>query len=153
MKAEESVTNYFSYVKNVLGVRTIQSAKIYEAMNATPTVDLLFLNLKDASGPSALSGEARELLDKMIAAMKLGSKSFDVQESNAAHFSRTSIGELKSPFVILFTDKPEKNGLIQNLGTHKYMETFSPAYLLKNPGAKKVAWGDLQKVMKEIGVL
>lgn len=32
----------------------------------------------------------------------------------------------------------------------KFMPTFHPAYLLRNPPAKKFVWQDLQEVMKEI---
>lgn len=33
------------------------------------------------------------------------------------------------------------------------MPTFHPAYLLRNPADKKLAWEDLQKIMKELGTL
>ncbi len=33
------------------------------------------------------------------------------------------------------------------------MPTFHPAYLLRNPADKKLAWEDLQKIMKELGIL
>lgn len=33
----------------------------------------------------------------------------------------------------------------------KFMPTFHPAYLLRNPPAKKFVWEDLQKVMQELG--
>lgn len=33
----------------------------------------------------------------------------------------------------------------------KFMPTFHPAYLLRNPSAKKFVWEDLQAVMKELG--
>lgn len=32
------------------------------------------------------------------------------------------------------------------------MSTFNPAYLLRQPSAKKVVWGDLQMVMKALGL-
>ena len=34
----------------------------------------------------------------------------------------------------------------------KFMPTFHPAYLLRNPPAKKFVWEDLQAVMKELGL-
>jgi len=34
----------------------------------------------------------------------------------------------------------------------KFMPTFHPAYLLRNPPAKKFVWEDLQAVMKELGI-
>jgi DNA polymerase len=35
----------------------------------------------------------------------------------------------------------------------KMMPTFHPAYLLRNPGAKKEVWSDMKKVMGELGLL
>ena len=32
------------------------------------------------------------------------------------------------------------------------MVTYHPAYLLRNPGASRLVWEDIQKVMKELGV-
>lgn len=34
----------------------------------------------------------------------------------------------------------------------KFMPTFHPAYLLRNPPAKKYVWEDLQAVMRELGI-
>jgi uracil-DNA glycosylase len=34
----------------------------------------------------------------------------------------------------------------------KLMPTFHPAYLLRNPGDKKLVWEDVQKIMKELGI-
>ena len=33
------------------------------------------------------------------------------------------------------------------------MPTFHPAYLLRNPADKKLAWQDLQQIMKELGII
>jgi uracil-DNA glycosylase family 4 len=33
----------------------------------------------------------------------------------------------------------------------KLMPTFHPAYLLRNPGDKKLVWDDVKKIMKELG--
>ena len=35
---------------------------------------------------------------------------------------------------------------------HKLMDTYHPAYLLRNPAAKSEVWKDLQKVMAELGL-
>jgi len=35
---------------------------------------------------------------------------------------------------------------------HKLMATYHPAYLLRNPNAKREVWQDLQKVMAELGL-
>jgi uracil-DNA glycosylase family 4 len=34
----------------------------------------------------------------------------------------------------------------------KLMPTFHPAYLLRNPGDKRLVWEDIQKVMRELGI-
>jgi DNA polymerase len=34
----------------------------------------------------------------------------------------------------------------------KVMPTFHPAYLLRNPGDKKLVWADIKKVMRELGL-
>ena len=34
----------------------------------------------------------------------------------------------------------------------KLMPTFHPAYLLRNPGEKRLVWEDIQKVMRELGI-
>ena len=34
----------------------------------------------------------------------------------------------------------------------KLMPTFHPAYLLRNPGDKRLVWQDIQKVMAELGI-
>jgi hypothetical protein len=166
MAAEESVTNYFSYVKNVLGVKTLQSARIRQSLleNAeveipTTTCDLLFLNLKQDSDPSIFASESAELLEKMIQAMRLGSRQHLILEADLMG-STESVGQILQKytakvttlFVVVFSSKPVKPGM-QNLGTVKFLETYGPAYLLQNAAAKKLVWTDLQKVMKEIGVV
>jgi DNA polymerase len=32
------------------------------------------------------------------------------------------------------------------------MPTYHPAYLLRNPGAKKMVWEDVQMIMHELGL-
>jgi DNA polymerase len=32
------------------------------------------------------------------------------------------------------------------------MPTLHPAYLLRNPGDKKLVWADIKKVMRELGL-
>jgi len=45
----------------------------------------------------------------------------------------------------------ELRGKMHSYQGTKLMVTFHPAYLLRNPPAKKDCWDDLQKVMKELG--
>ncbi len=166
MAAEESVTNYFSYVKNVLGVKTLQSARIRQSLLETaeaeiPTTssDLLFLNLKQESDQSVFAPESSELLDKMIQAMRLGNHQHLILEADWMGSTETVRQVLQKytakvtvPWVVVFSSKPAKPGL-QNLGTVKFLETYGPSYLLQNTNAKRLVWADLQKVMKEMGVV
>jgi len=166
VRTEESVTNYFSYVKNVLGVKTIQSARIRQVLLEdqnieipTTSCDLLFLNLKQAMDQSIFAAESSELLDKMIQAMRLGERRHLILEcdltgaaGSPSQILQTYLQKVTTPFVVLFSSKPLKPGL-QNLGAAKFLETYGPAYLLQNANAKKLVWTDLQKVMKELGVV
>ncbi|MFP5519508.1 MAG: hypothetical protein ACLGGX_06365, partial [Bdellovibrionia bacterium] len=52
--------------------------------------------------------------------------------------------------VLMFSDSPENLGQLQIRGGFKWLETFSPAYLLSHPEAKKIVWSDMQKIMKEL---
>ncbi len=42
-------------------------------------------------------------------------------------------------------------GAWQEIGGIRTMPTFHPAYLLRNPGDKRLVWLDIQEVMKELG--
>jgi hypothetical protein len=162
-EAEESIINYFSYVKSVLGVKTIQSARLRQSLQAeaeiqTDPCDLLFLNLKQATEQSVFAPEGAELLDKMIQAMRLGDRRHLILECDLTGNTKSTkeilqqyTQKVTTPFVVLFSTKPAQNG-IQNLGTFKFLESYSPSYLLQNPNTKKMAWADLQKVMKSLGV-
>jgi hypothetical protein len=166
MAAEESVTNYFSYVKNVLGVKTVQSARIRQSLLEeqgfeipTTTCDLLFLNLKQAGEQGVFDAETSGLLEKMIQAMRLGSRQHLILECDLTSTTESLIQILQkytqkvtTPFVVIFSSKPAKPGM-QNLGAIRFLETYGPSYLLQNANAKKLVWTDLQKVMKEIGVV
>jgi glutamine synthetase adenylyltransferase len=151
--ADESIINYISYMKNVLGVKTIQANIQIEHC------DLLFLNLKQATEQSIFAPECAELLDKMIQAMRLGERRHFILECELADDTKSTtqilqqyMKKVTTPFAVLFSNKPAQKS-IQNLGTLSFLESYSPSYLLQNPQTKKLAWADLQKVMKEIGVL
>jgi len=161
MAAEETVTNYFSYVKNVLGVKTLQSARLrqgWKEHGSPEPWDVLFLNLKQAAEASVFAPESQELLSKMIQAMRLGERRYKVLEWDWAGPSQAltpilheTLKKISTPFVVVFSANPANHHL-QNLGPVKFLETFNPPSLLNSPNAKKIAWADLQKVMKELGV-
>lgn len=57
----------------------------------------------------------------------------------------------------LLNEKPERTPILKLRGTiHEYcgipfMITLHPAYLLRNPNAKRDVWEDMKRVMREIG--
>jgi len=124
-------------------------------------------------------GRAGQLLDKMIAAMKL--KREDVYIANivkcrppgnrapkplevdtCTQFLERQIRAIKPNFIcalgtsaaqyLLKTDKPISvmRGKFHERDGAKLLPTYHPAYLLRNPAAKKMVWDDLQMIMKEI---
>ncbi|MBI3252169.1 MAG: uracil-DNA glycosylase [Candidatus Omnitrophica bacterium] len=56
---------------------------------------------------------------------------------------------------LLKTETPisRLRGRFVEQGGVKIMPTFHPAYLLRNPADKKLAWEDLKAIMKEMGTL
>lgn len=55
-------------------------------------------------------------------------------------------------FVLLNQELPmtKLRGKFQDFQGIKVMPTFHPAYLLRNPSAKRLVWEDMQKIMKEL---
>ena len=124
-------------------------------------------------------GEAGQLLTKMINAMKFSRSEVyianivkcrppenrapeDDEAAACLPFLRRQV-ELVNPKAIVLLGAVAlkyflgKNGITRNRGHwHDYkgikvMPTFHPAYLLRNPKAKKEVWADLQKVMALFG--
>jgi DNA polymerase len=55
---------------------------------------------------------------------------------------------------LLQTDIPitQLRGRFHSYQGIKLMPTYHPAYLLRNPAAKKPVWDDIQMIMKEAGI-
>lgn len=133
---------------------------------------------EDAQGRPFV-GRAGQLLDRMIAAMKL--KRGDVYIANivkcrppgnrapkpleidtCTQFLERQIRAVKPEFIcalgtvaaqyLMKTDKPISvmRGKFHERDGAKLMPTYHPAYLLRNPQAKKMVWEDLQMIMKDI---
>ncbi len=56
--------------------------------------------------------------------------------------------------VLLGVDTPisKLRGKFYDYHNVKFMPTYHPAYLLRNPGGKKPVWEDMKKIMKELGI-
>jgi len=50
------------------------------------------------------------------------------------------------------TSISKMRGHFYNYHEIRLMPTFHPAYLLRNPGDKRLVWDDMKKVMKELGI-
>lgn len=124
--------DYFEYLENVLGIKSIiQESKLGSLQNKK--TDLLFC----VENYATYSADEIDLLQKMIAAVKIAPTRLivcDLKEKN----------QFETKACVLFLDeidaiKPEKYFVVQ---------AQSPRWLLKNPELKKVAWNELQKIVK-----
>lgn len=128
------------------------------------------------------SGEVGVLLDKMLLAMGLkrnecyitsivkcrtpGSRPPEADEikSCTEKFFNAEVQAVRPECILAFgagfaKDILHREGTISTLrgifdsyDGIPVMSTFNPAYLLRQPSAKKIVWGDLQQVMKALGL-
>lgn len=117
--------------------------------------ELIFLNILTQTKESLFLPETKDLFGKMKAAMKL--TNLQVLELDCTIEDRSQLpSELakicESKVVVVFSSFPKDIGELIFKGPGKWLETYSPAYLIEDAGAKKVVWNDLQKVMKELNV-
>ena len=120
-------------------------------------------------GEDLFENEARQLLDKMISAMKLAPDAVLLVDPKSGDFEKKMADE--NPLVVVsLGDVALKTALnidanisslrgqiqvSENLKRRdascvKLMPTYHPSYLLMNPEAKREAWADLQTVMRII---
>ena len=117
--------------------------------------ELVFLNIATQSKESLFQKEVHELFAKMKSAMRL--KNIQALELDATLDDRSllpsALAELcEARYVVVFSSFPANLGEIILKGSGRWLETYSPSYLLEDADAKKVVWADLQKIMKELGL-
>lgn len=142
------------------------SAPAAAVAKATPHSGLSVLFVED----SASEGASAELLKKMIAAMGLGEGKSRVITLLSKDEMSAKLRELDPRFVVALGARAaqailESNESIADLrgrilsypgfqradgSAVELMAIFEPALLLQNPGFKKAAWDDLQKIMKNL---
>ncbi len=122
--------DYFDYVVNVLGVKSILLNQ--ESTTVLQVVPLLIC----VDHYSDYSVEEKDLLARMIAALKIDLQLIKVIDSNQSTL-------FQAEFTIYFQDEPSQN----SQPTANTVMTYSPRTLLKNSQYKKNAWDELQKVM------
>lgn len=165
--------DYIQYLQDVLGLQNVMlspaeadrtgdevKTRFFSAEGPFTAHDfqhyeLVFLNILTQAKESFFNKDVRDLFDKMKAAMKL--KNIQVLELDCTVDDRSQLpSELakicESKVVVVFSSFPKDIGELIFKGPGKWIETYSPAYLLEDAGAKKVVWNDLQKVMRELGL-
>lgn len=159
------IKNYLEYLKNVLGVQTIQlpanelslfveNDKPWTTKQVKP-YRLIVLNCLTKSEQSLREPAVEELFMKMIAAMKLGEMPvafLDVMSLNR-ELIQTELSQLVTvDFILCMSAEPQHRGQFQIKGTVNWLETYSADYLLKTPKAKKIVWDDLQLLMNQLNL-
>ena len=154
----------------------------YGSRNAKLMIVIENPSLLDDEENRIFSGEVGTLLDKMLLAMGLkredtyitsivkcrtpGNRPVteDELKSCRERFFDNEVSAVRPECILAFGAGFAKNilhreGTISNLRGNfdsydgiPVMSTFNPAYLLRQPSAKKTVWGDLQMVMKALGL-
>lgn len=164
-----SMKDYIQYLQDVLGLQNVMistagrgevQTRFFSSQGPFEPTELLhfeviFLNILTQSKESLFNPEVRELFNKMRGAMKLNN--LQVLDLDCTVEDRSQLpSELakicESKVVVVFSSFPKDIGELIFKGPGKWLETYSPAYLLEDAAAKKVVWSDLQKVMRELGV-
>lgn len=162
---------YANYIENVLGVPSLMmdlpvvtpGNSLLPAFFVGASGDikkpleqhfsLVVLNWTQSPSQSLFQGEVQELTQKMLAALKLPPG--QVLAVDCVMNERPLIPAEAQKFfnasaVLMFASEPEALSKIQIKGGFHWLETFSPAYLLENPDAKRIVWNDMQKILKEV---
>jgi|GEM_PF-1245916 len=118
-------------------------------------LELIFINILTQSKESLFNPEVKSLFAKMKSAMKL--ENIQVMEVDCTVEDRSKLPSalaemFEAKVVVVFSSFPKDIGELIYKGPGKWIETYSPAYLIEDAGAKKVVWNDLQKVMRELGI-
>ncbi|WP_374073508.1 hypothetical protein [Bdellovibrio bacteriovorus] len=161
--------DYIQYLQDVLGLQNVMlppmegsevKTRFFTAEGPFEAhefqhYELVFLNILTQAKESFFNADVRDLFEKMKAAMKL--KNLQVLELDCTVDDRSQLpSELakicEGKVVVVFSSFPKDIGELIFKGPGKWLETYSPAYLLEDAGAKKVVWNDLQKVMRELGL-
>lgn len=128
-KGMSEKNDYFDYVSQVLGVKSILNDLQATVAKQTPL-------LIAVEGYSSYDNNEKDLLIKMISALKIDQKNIQVSDLSEA-------SQYQAQFYVYFIDEQSQNNSTED----NLVQTYSPKYLLKNPDYKKNAWNDLQKVI------
>ena len=126
----EAKKDYFDYLENVLGIKTILDHS--PAPLFAKTELLICVENYQTYGPAEI-----DLLQRMAAALKV-----DAARMLIADLKQQS--QIEKRVTIVFKDQP---GGFQPEG-ELTVQTYSPRVLVQRPELKKIAWTELQKVLQ-----
>jgi hypothetical protein len=161
--------DYLKYLQDVLGLKTVvlptdslpsEKAKFFKRNGPIDQIhnlqfELVFLNILTQPKESLFLPATSELFEKIKLAMKLRNiqfAEFDCVVEDRSQIPSEFYKFFSSKVVVLFSSFPQNLGEMRIIGSGLWLETYSPAYLVEDPSAKKVVWSDLQKVMRELNL-
>ncbi|MBY0453045.1 MAG: hypothetical protein K2P92_08420 [Bdellovibrionaceae bacterium] len=128
MADQDPRSTYIDYVQNVLGVKAIMR-------DAGDTPNLIQKPLVvRVQGLSSYTEAEKDLLSKMLAALKLDPSVYAVVETGGDE-EKNFTSNLILDFVDERTEVSDR------------VLTYSPRTLIQKPDLKKIAWADLQKII------
>lgn len=168
---------YLEYVSEVLGLGTVMLPSPLVAVQADADAelvkpaffysskgafsegrdfkkcDLAIINWVQEPLESLFEPAVAKLFGKMLAAMKLSPNRVLVLDCvmNERNLIPNELYKVCDPQVVLFfSSDPISLSEVQIKGPARWLETLSPAALVKDPDSKKLVWNDMQRVMKEL---
>lgn len=125
------------YFSDVLGVREI----LVQQTPAPTTSRIIFLDEKGIR-----TAEGKDLLEKMIGAMKLDEGEYKILEIDISEIS-TNLELLEAAQTTVSFSKSLASFISNNFPRINLESTFSPEELLKKPELKREVWESLKKIM------
>lgn len=177
-----AMKDYLQYLQDVLGIQNVmipvaeqnkqglgaefgldlEAGKTHFFTNTGPVTfnekkhfELIFLNVLTQAKESLFNKDVQDLFAKMKAAMKLTNIrviELDCTVEDRSRLPSELAEKFESRVVVVFSSFPKDMSEMIFKGPGKWIETYSPAYLLEDPAAKKAVWNDLQKVMRELAL-
>lgn len=160
---EQNTKDYFDYVQQVLGVRSvllspIESTQVNDKNESS--IESLYRGpiLVGVENLNSYTADEKILLDKMLTAVQLPAEQFQLKEVSLSlvEESLTAWSWDHLQLCILFLDQPKSSSLwkpfLLKLQSKQpnlaIIATYSPHTLQMQPDLKKQAWSDLQAVLK-----
>lgn len=119
------------------------------------SVPLAIVNFVEVAEDSLFEAEVSELFQKMLGALKLPENKvlvLDCLMNERALIAAEFLKIADAQIVLFFSRTPQNLGDMKQIGNGYWLETYSPAHLLEKPQDKGQVWGDMQRIMKGLGL-